>query len=95
MNGYASNAPYNVELKMVADNGTNASATCTAAVLKSGAGCAFGGNASTSNGLRLGAASTKSNGSYLRVSAQPYTDTKPLLAGSYSDTLTITISIAP
>lgn len=93
--GYASSAPYNVELKMVADNGTNASATCAAALLKSGAGCAFGGNASTSNGLRLGAASTKANGSYLRVSAQPYTDSKPLLAGSYSDTLTITISIAP
>ncbi|KRA82694.1 hypothetical protein [Altererythrobacter sp. Root672] len=93
--GYASSAPYNVELKMIADNGTNASATCAAALLKSGAGCTFSGSASTSNGLKLGAASTKANGSYLRVSAQPYTDSKPLLAGSYSDTLTITISIAP
>lgn len=93
--GYASTAPYNVELKMVGDNGTSASGTCGAALLKAGAGCSFGGAASTANGLRLGAASTKSNGSYLRVAAQPYAGSTPLLAGNYSDTLTITISIAP
>jgi hypothetical protein len=93
--GFASRAPYDVTLVLVGDNGTTATAACAAGVLTSGGTCAFAGAASTATGLRLSAASTKANGSYLRVSAPPYTGSQPLLAGSYSDTLTITISIAP
>ncbi len=93
--GYASTAPYNVTLHLVGDNGTTADAACAAGVLTTGGACSFAGAASTANGLRLSAASTKANGSYLRVSAAPYTGSQPLLAGSYSDTLTITVSVAP
>lgn len=92
--GYAAIAPYSVELKVVGDNGSSAAGTCEAAHLKDG-GCLFAGAAGTSNGLLLNAASTKANGSYLRVTAPPYTGSQPLIAGAYSDTLVITVSIAP
>lgn len=93
--GYATTAPYSVELKMIADNGSAATATCDAAKLKAASECLFAGSAGTTKGLLLNAASTKANGSYLRVSAPPYTGSAPLQAGSYSDTLVITVSIAP
>lgn len=93
--GYAASAPYNVELRMVGDNGTVATATCAAAALKAAGACAFAGSASTTNGLLLNAPSTKANGSYLRISAPPYAGAQPLLAGSYSDTLVITVSVVP
>lgn len=92
--GYAKTAPYNVELKMVGDNGTVATGACEAGALKATGTCAFSGSANKTNGLMLNAGSTKANGSYLRVSATPYTGDQPLLAGSYSDTLIITVSIA-
>ncbi len=93
--GYSSKAPYQVALKMVADNGTSASASCDAATLASGGGCSFAGTANTTTGLRLAGASTKANGSYLRVSAPSYSGGAPLVAGRYSDTLSITISVSP
>lgn len=93
--GHASVAPYEVELRMVADNGTTAIGSCAASTLGSAGGCGFAGTGSTTNGLRLGAASTKSNGSYLRVKANPYAGATPLLAGRYADTLTVTVSVAP
>lgn len=95
VSGYASNAPYNVELRLAADNGTTSAATCSSATLGQAGACAFSGTASQSAGLRLGAASTRDNGSYLRISAPPYAGSQPLLAGDYSDTLTVTVSIAP
>jgi len=93
--GYASSAPYQVQLRLAADNGTVATASCDAATMKGAGSCAFSGTASGTTGLRLGAASTGDNGSYLRISAPPYAGAQPLLAGQYSDTLTITMSIAP
>jgi hypothetical protein len=93
--GYRTNAPYNVALYMAADNGTNTSATCAATTLAAGGGCSFAGTAGTANGLRLAGASTKANGSYLRVSAPAYSGTDTLAAGRYSDTLTITVSVSP
>ncbi len=94
--GFASKAPYDVTVNLVADNATKASATCAASTLSSGGSCAaFAGTASSSTGLRLGAPSTKSNGSYVRVSAAPYSaSATPLVAGTYSDTLTVTVSAA-
>lgn len=94
-NGYATTAPYSVEMRMVADNGTVAGATCAADKLASGGSCTFAGTAGTATGLRLAAASTKANGSYLRVSAPAYSGSAPLVAGRYSDTLTVTVSVAP
>lgn len=93
--GYAVSAPYQVELRMVADNATSATASCGAATLGAGGSCTFAGTAGTGTGLRLPAASTKANGSYLRVSAPAYAGTTPLAAGRYSDTLTVTVSVTP
>lgn len=93
--GYQTKAPYNVALYVAADNGTNAAATCTAATLAAGGSCSFAGTASAATGLRLAGASTKANGSYLRVSAPAYAGTDTLVAGRYSDTLTITVSVSP
>lgn len=88
-------APYRVALFLVADNGTNATASCDAAALVAGGNCAFSGAASQSDGLKLAGASTKANGSYLRVSAPRYAGSAELAAGRYSDTLSITISVSP
>lgn len=93
--GYQTKAPYNVALYVAADNGTSASATCAAATLAAGGSCTFAGTASTATGLRLGGASTKANGSYLRVSAPAYAGTDTLAAGRYADTLSITVSVSP
>lgn len=93
--GYQTKAPYTVALYVAADNGTNATASCAAAALAAGGSCSFAGTASTATGLRLAGASTKANGSYLRVSAPAYAGTDTLVAGRYSDTLSITISVSP
>jgi hypothetical protein len=93
--GYAVTAPYTVALRMVADNGAAAEASCAAETLGAAGGCSFAGVASSTNGLRLAGAATKTNGSYLRVSAPAYTGTAPLVAGRYADTLSVTISVAP
>ena len=93
--GFESKAPYQVALRMIADNGTSASGSCEAAGLSAGGSCSFAGTAGTATGLRLGAASTKVNGSYLRVSAPTYAGSAPLVSGRYSDTLTITVSVTP
>jgi len=93
--GYQTKAPYNVALYVAADNGTNASATCMAATLAAGGSCSFAGTAGTATGLRLAGASTKANGSYLRVSAPAYAGTDTLVAGRYTDTLTVTVSVSP
>lgn len=95
VDGYASTAPYNVELRLGGDNGTTSAAVCSSTNLHQPGSCVFSGTAGPSTGLRLGAASTKDNGSYLKVTASPYAGVQPLLAGDYSDTLTITVSIAP
>jgi hypothetical protein len=93
--GYETRAPYQVAMRVVADNGTSASASCDAAALAAGGTCSFAGTASGATGLRLVGASTKANGSYLRVSAPAYAGNAQLMAGRYSDTLTITVGIAP
>ena len=93
--GYQTKAPYRVALYMVADNGTNASATCDAATLSAGGSCSFAGTATAAQGLRLAGASTKVNGSYLRVSAPAYTGSDTLVSGRYADTLSVTVSVSP
>lgn len=93
--GYAAKAPYQVALRMVADNGTSASASCDASTLAPGGACSFAGVAGEAKGLRLAGASTKANGSYLRVSAPAYSGADMLVPGRYSDTLSITVSVSP
>lgn len=94
--GYITKAPYNVTLHLVADGGgTTADATCPVSTLTASAGCSFVGPASTSQGLRLAAASNLQAGSYVRVAAPPYPGPSTLVQGSYSDRLTVTLSAAP
>jgi hypothetical protein len=94
--GYVTKAPYNVTLHLVADGGgTVAEATCAVSALTVSAGCSFVGPASTSQGLRLSAASNLQAGSYVRVAAPPYPGPSTLVQGSYSDRLTVTLSAAP
>ena len=94
--GYTNRAAYDVTLNLVASDGkTTANATCAAATLTASGGCTFRGPASTAQGLRLAAASVNQAGSYLRVSAPPVTTGSQLVEGTYNDTLTITLSVAP
>ena len=94
--GYATLAPYEVTLNLVANGGSpTAAATCAAATLTTGSTCSFLGPAGPTQGLRLTAGSTLQPGSYLRVSAAPYSGAAQLLAGTYGDTLTVTLSASP
>ncbi|HEY0044644.1 MAG TPA: hypothetical protein VGB62_08855 [Allosphingosinicella sp.] len=94
--GYTASAPYDVTLNLVG-NSVRTSATCAAATLKDGGSCQFRGPASTAQGLRLAGASTGQTGSSVRVSAPAATAgaTPQRIAGTYTDTLTITLSTAP
>jgi len=94
--GYTARADYDVSLNLVSTDGkTTAAATCAASALTASGACAFRGPASTAQGLRLAAASVNQAGSFLRVSAPPATGGSQLIEGTYTDTLTITLSVAP
>lgn len=97
--GYTNAAPYNVTLNIAGNSGvTAANATCDAATLTSGAGtpCSFRGPATAAQGLRLAGASNNVSGSYLRVSSAGYSGSAVLLAANtYTDTLTVTLSVSP
>lgn len=96
--GYTNLAPYQVTLVLVGDPGVSmVSATCSALTLGPSATspCCFRGPASGTQGLELGGTAGNSPGSYLQVSAPPYSDPAiPLASSAYSDTLTVTVSPA-
>jgi hypothetical protein len=92
--GYGNKADYSVTLNLAANDGSSAQATCTASTLVSGSTCGFVGTASTTQGLRLAAAAVNQSGSYLRISAPKQTGSTVLVAGVYSDSLTVTVSPA-
>jgi hypothetical protein len=107
--GYANKAPYDVQLNLRNDANTvtassacqaselltsNASSSCTAAYLTGGLNIA--GPASTTKGLRInGAATSLATNQSIRVKANAYAGSNVLTSGSYTDTLTVTISTAP
>ena len=107
--GYGNKAPYDVQLNLRNDAGTitatsacqaaqlsaaNVAATCTAQYLT--AGTNFAGTASTTRGLRLnGAATSLTTNQTIRVKANAYAGSDILTAGTYTDTLTVTVSTAP
>ena len=97
--GYTNLAPYLVDLNLVGDSGVGtASATCDTSDLKttSGAACGFKGPASTSQGLRLNGSSYDVSGSYVRVHRGAYAGAQILAAANtYSDSLTVTLSVSP
>jgi hypothetical protein len=93
--GYRNKADYQVSLHLLANNGAKSEATCAASTLASGGTCTFAGKASTTQGLQLTSAAVNQPGSYMRISAPAQgTASSVLVAGSYSDVLTITVSPA-
>ena len=94
--GYATLAPYDVELNVVANNNAdNFNDSCTAEDLAANNGCSFYGTASGTVGGFIPSPSVGQNGSYVRVSAQVYAGTAILVDGTYNDILTVTLSAAP
>lgn len=91
--GFRNTAPYTVGLHVV-NNGGVLSASCPVAQLStndtSGA-CNFKGTASPTNGLQV-PRSFDLAGSYLAVGAPAFPGPGQLVAGDYSDTLTVTVS---
>lgn len=94
--GYLTLAPYTVDLNLQGTADT-AAASCDVGSLAANAAapCSFRGPASTLDGLRLPGAASNEAGTYLRVSAPPFAGPGTLVAGNYTDTLTVTISAAP
>lgn len=93
--GYRNKADYQVSLLLLANNGTRAEASCAASTLASGGTCGFAGKASTTQGLQLASTAVNQPGSYVRISAPAQgAASSVLIVGSYSDTLTITVSPA-
>jgi hypothetical protein len=107
--GYGTLAPYDVQLNLRNDANTvtatsacragellatNNAASCTAQYLTGGTN--FSGPASTSRGLRInGIATSLSTNQTIRVKANAYAGSNILTAGTYTDTLTVTVSVAP
>jgi hypothetical protein len=102
--GYTATAPYDVQLTLNG-NATSATATCGAKdLVPASNACAptylaavgpnFSGPASATQGLRLGGPATIGSDSTIRVKANAYAGASILTAGTYSDTLTVTISPA-
>lgn len=107
--GYGNKAPYDVQLNLRNDANTatatsacqaaqlftaNNAATCTAQYLTGGTN--FSGAASTTRGLRVnGAATSLATNQIIRVKANAYAGPDILTAGTYTDTLTVTVSVAP
>jgi hypothetical protein len=94
--GYITLAPYDVALNLVGSTAT-ATGSCAVATLTSLAAspCSFRGPASTTAGLQLASPSIGQSGTYLRVSAPVFSGPGALVAGNYSDTLTVTVNVAP
>lgn len=93
--GYTRRAPYDVKLHVNSDGGI-VERTCAVALIDQAAGptaCEFEGTASTGNGLLL-QRSYDLAGSYIEASAPAYTGPAILVAGTYNDTLTVSISPA-
>ena len=108
--GYTNKAPYDVGLSLQSDSGTvTATSACRASELVSAgsptsmcspqflaAGLNFSGVASTSSGLRVsGGATSLTTIQTIRVKANAYAGSDILTAGTYNDTLTVTVSTAP
>ncbi|WP_415642038.1 hypothetical protein [Sphingomonas antarctica] len=102
--GYAALAPYDVQLTLNG-NALSATATCGAKdLIASSNACAptylpavgpnFTGPASASKGLRLPGPATIGSDSTIRLKAGAYAGASILTAGTYVDTLTVTISPA-
>ncbi len=95
--GYVTTAPYNVALNLPYDTGSSSgtvTSSCPVAQIEQALGsssCNFKGTSTTTNGLQV-PRSFNLSGSYIRVSAPAYPGPSVLVAGTYSDTLIVTVS---
>jgi hypothetical protein len=93
--GYRNKADYEVTLHLRASDGTSAQATCAASTMANGGSCSYAGTASTTRGLQLSSFAFNQAGSYVRISAPAQVlSASPLVQGSYSDVLRVTVSPA-
>jgi hypothetical protein len=104
--GMASEAAYDVYLLLAGDDGSVASSTCRSADLGPGGGrCSplnpegkltanLSGDDAAAGGLRLGVPSTTGRRSLIRLVAPHPIPGVLLLAGTYADTLTVTVGVA-
>jgi len=93
--GYTNKAAYDVALNVASDGGT-VTGTCPVAQIDQALGsspCNFKGTASTTNGLQV-LRSFGLAGSFIQMTAPAYSGSDVLYSGSYSDTLTVTVSPA-
>jgi len=90
---FANRATYDVKLHVVTDTSTVEYHCAVENLVSANANCSFEGTASTSNGLFL-PRSYQQSGSYLQASAPAYAGTQVLVAGTYQDVLTVTVSPA-
>ncbi|MFM5950929.1 MAG: hypothetical protein ACKOPM_17145 [Novosphingobium sp.] len=91
--GYTNKAAYDVSLNVASDGGP-VTGTCPVDQLDQALGsspCTFKGTASTTNGLSV-PRSFGLSGSYIQMTAPAYTGSSILFNGTYSDTLTVTVS---
>lgn len=97
--GYQNRAPYNVTLSIPYNTGSSSGTVTSTCAVKdlnattTTASCDFDGAASTSNGL-LVPRSFNLSGSYIQAAAPAYPGPDVLVAGTYTDTLTVTVSPA-
>ena len=95
--GYATQAPYDVALTLPWDTGSGSgtvTASCPVAQIDQALGsssCNFKGTASTTNGLQV-PRSVGLSGSKMTLSAPAYAGPGVLVAGTYNDTLVVTVS---
>lgn len=93
--GYQNKAPYTVSLNVNSDGGV-VTGSCPVGQIDQAAGstaCTFEGTASSSNGLLI-PRSFGLSGSYIQMNAPAYPGPDILITGTYTDTLTVTISPA-
>ncbi len=90
--GYYNKAPYTVALNINTDGGV-VEASCAAADLHDSAGttCEFKGTATIADGMRV-TRSYQRDPSQITVSAPAYAGPGVLISGTYTDTLTVTVS---
>lgn len=90
---FANRAPYDVKLHVVTDTGVAEDQCAAASLTAANAACSFEGAATAINGLQLSRSYLQS-GSYIEASAPAYAGSQVLVAGTYQDVLTITVSPA-
>ena len=93
--GYTDIAPYVVAVNVVRTGGTTTGNCAASELLTSASGpCALRGTASPTVGLYVNTPSFNLSGSYVRVSAPAFAGPAVLVNGTYTDTLTVTVSPA-